>query len=137
MMAVSRLAVVVASLVAAAVGQASDQDFPPGFAAQITTGEAAEAAGPQVDTNFGIQLGQLEYLPSYLVLRTPPFGNIAGKAAMFRMATGYTRLSVSFGVGLSGTEGGVTSSDLATLQFKFKLPSQSCLFAGGAAYQHP
>jgi hypothetical protein len=90
-----------------------------------------------VDTNFGIQLGQLEYLPSYLALRTPPFGNIAGKGAMFRMATGNTRLSVSFGVGLSGGEGGVTSSDLATMQFQFKLHSEPCLFAGGAVYQHP
>ena len=57
---------------------------------------------PQDDSNFGVQIGMLKYLASYYEQYTPPFGIIAGKATMFRMVQApYTRVSVSFGVGLS------------------------------------
>ena len=57
---------------------------------------------PQDDSNFGVQIGMLKYLASYYEQYTPPFGIIAGKATLFRMVSSpYTRVSVSFGVGLS------------------------------------
>lgn len=93
---------------------------------------------PQDDSNFGVQIGMLKYLASYYEQYTPPFGIIAGKATLFRMVSSpYTRVSVSFGVGLSLELNGFQGEDLANTQFQFKLHSRPCEESGGPVYQHP
>jgi len=93
---------------------------------------------PQDDSNFSVQTGMLNYLGSFYEQYTPPYGIIAGKAALYRMArTGTTRVSVSFGVGLSLEPDGPTLSDLAATDFVFKVHSRPCTENGGPTYQHP
>lgn len=99
---------------------------------------AQSSDGPQDDSNYSVQAGIFNYLVSFYEQHTPPFGIIAGKAALFRMArTGTTRVSVSFGVGLSLEDNGPDLSVLAATEFTFKLHSRPCSESGGPVYQHP
>lgn len=106
--------------------------------AALVLGATAQSEAPGADSNFGVHVGLLKYLRAYYETFTPPFGIIAGKAALFRMAQdGSTRLSVSFGVGLSLEVDGLRQEDLATTEFLFKLHSRPCEESGGPVYQHP
>eukprot|EP00040_Diaphanoeca_grandis_P032724 m.199053 g.199053 ORF g.199053 m.199053 type:complete len:590 (+) comp32719_c0_seq1:401-2170(+) len=97
-----------------------------------------QTVDPQDDSNFSVQTGMLNYLGSFYQQYTPPYGIIAGRASLYRMArTGISRISVSFGVGLSLELDGPDIADLAATEFTFKLHSRPCAESGGPVYQHP
>ena len=49
-------------------------------------GAVGWAAQPEDDSNYSVQIGMFNYLPSFYASFNPTFGIIAGKAAMVRMA---------------------------------------------------
>lgn len=51
---------------------------------------AGYAASPEDESNYSVQFGMFNYLPSFYASFNPTFGIIAGKAAMIRMARSAT-----------------------------------------------